>query len=146
MDRWRSRCWALFAMPGTVRAGKLSWLDDVVKEVVREAEAGGKVVAKGTDEAAAAAKNTGRLFAREAADEGLDLVARRTDEIGRIGKSAAGRQAKRCFSPASRSCSSPNPKWLKLLRRWLRRKSVSWSKWVKRPSTWPVVSPVRPKQ
>jgi hypothetical protein len=78
----------LLALPGTARAGRLSWLDDVVKEVVREAEAGGKVAARGADEAGRAAKSGGRLFIREAADEGLDVVARRAEELGRIGRTA----------------------------------------------------------
>ena len=33
---------AVLGMPGAVRAGKLSWLDDVVHEVIVEAKAGGK--------------------------------------------------------------------------------------------------------
>jgi len=75
------------ALPGAAQAGKLSWLDDVVKEVVREAEAGGKVVAKGTDEAIQAGKTGGRLFVREAAEEGLDVVARRAEDLAKLGKS-----------------------------------------------------------
>ena len=79
---------AVLAMPGTARAGKLSWLDDVVKEVVREAEAGGKVAARGADEAIQAGKSGGRLFVREAADEGLEVVARRAEEIAKMGRTA----------------------------------------------------------
>ena len=77
----------LLAAPVSARAGKLSWLDDVVKEVVREAEAGGKAVARGSDEAFQAGKTGGRLFVREAADEGLDVVARRAEGLARAGKS-----------------------------------------------------------
>jgi hypothetical protein len=79
---------AILVMPGTARAGKLAWLDDVVKEVVREAEAGGKVAARGADEAIQAGKSGGRLFVREAADEGLDVVARRADDLAKMGRSA----------------------------------------------------------
>ncbi|HEY2155850.1 MAG TPA: hypothetical protein VGH33_09485 [Isosphaeraceae bacterium] len=78
----------LLAAPGSARAGKLSWLDDVVKEVVREAEAGGKAVARGSDEALQASKAGGRLFVREAADEGLDAVARRAEGLARAGTKA----------------------------------------------------------
>lgn len=80
----------LLATPGSARAGKLSWLDDVVQEVVREAEAGGKVAARGTDDAIRAGKTGGRLFVREAADEGLDVVARRAEGVARAGAKAAG--------------------------------------------------------
>ena len=80
----------LLAAPGSARAGKLSWLDDVVQEVVREAEAGGKVAARGTDDALRAGKTGGRLFVREAADEGLDAVARRAEGVARAGAKAAG--------------------------------------------------------
>ncbi len=45
---------------GSVRAGKLSWLDEVVHEVVREAEAGGKIVARGGDGAVAEIAAIGR--------------------------------------------------------------------------------------
>jgi len=78
----------LLAMPGAARAGKLSWLDNVVKEVVREAEAGGKVAARGADDVAGAARAGGRLFVREAADEGLDVVARRAEGLARAGRAA----------------------------------------------------------
>ena len=77
----------LLVLPGTARAGKLSWLDDVVKEVVRDAEAGGKAAVRGADEWAQSGKAGARLFVREAAEEGLDTVARRAEELGRVGKS-----------------------------------------------------------
>ena len=78
----------LAAGPGTARAGKLSWLDDVVQEVIREAEAGGKAVARGSNEFGRAGK-AGRLFVREAADEGLDVVARRAEDIAKLGKTGS---------------------------------------------------------
>ncbi len=53
-------------------AGKVSWLDDVVREVLVEAKAGGKVEARGAT----------RLFAREA-DESLEVLARRADTLAR---------------------------------------------------------------
>jgi hypothetical protein len=80
---------SLLAAPGSARAGKLAWLDDVVREVVREADAGGKVAARGADEAGGAARSVGKLFVREAADEGLDVVARRAEGLARAGSKAA---------------------------------------------------------
>lgn len=78
----------LAGVASEARAGKLSWLDEVVREVVREAEAGGKIAARGADEVGGAAGRGARLFVREAADEGLDVVARRADVVARAGKSA----------------------------------------------------------
>ena len=69
--------------PWPALAGKVSWLDDVVQEVVVEARAGGRAVAAGT----AAARAAGRLFAREA-DEGLEALARRSDDLARAGRRA----------------------------------------------------------
>src|SRR5689334_17954252 len=60
------------AWPAVARAGKLSWLDEVVQQVVRDAEAGGKT----------AARSSGRLFVREA-DEGLEVLARRSEALAR---------------------------------------------------------------
>ena len=65
--------------PRPATAGKVSWLDEVVQEVIVEARAGGKAVAHGEG---AAARSAGRLFAREA-DEGLETLARRSDALAR---------------------------------------------------------------
>jgi hypothetical protein len=75
------------ALPSPARAGKLAWLDEVVQEVVREAEAGGKAVVRGGDGASTALRGTGRLFTREA-DEGLEVLARRSDDLARAGHRA----------------------------------------------------------
>lgn len=81
---------ALFLFGTTpARAGKLSWLDEVVREVVRKAEAGGKVVARGGDGASTAVRGTGRLFAREA-DESLEILAKRSDDLARAGRKVEG--------------------------------------------------------
>jgi len=68
-------------------AGKLAWLDDVVREVVREAEAGGKAAVRGGDGAATAVRGSGRLFAHEA-DEGLEILVKRSDDFARAGRRA----------------------------------------------------------
>jgi hypothetical protein len=66
-------------VPGWAFAGKVSWLDDVVQEVIVEARAGGKA---GLTEGSTATRTAGRLFAREA-DEGLETLARRSDALAR---------------------------------------------------------------
>lgn len=66
---------AALALPAPAWAGRLSWLDDVVQQAVREAEAGGKSAARGT----------GRLFAREA-DEGLEALVKRSDDLARLAR------------------------------------------------------------
>jgi hypothetical protein len=60
-------------------AGKVSWLDDIVQEVIVEARAGGKA---GLGEGSTATRTGGKLFAREA-DEGLETLARRSDDLAR---------------------------------------------------------------
>ena len=69
----------LLASPSTARAGKASWLDDVVRRVVRETEVGGRAVAHGSG---AGAKAGGRLLAREA-DEGFEALLKRSDDLAR---------------------------------------------------------------
>jgi hypothetical protein len=76
-------CAAFLAIPTPARAGKLSWLDDVVQEVVLEAKAGTKSVVRGGD--GASTKVVGRLFVHEA-DEGLETLARRYDDLARLGR------------------------------------------------------------
>ena len=49
---------ALLALPLPARAGKLSWLDEVVQEVVLEAKAGGRAAAHGEGSTARAALPT----------------------------------------------------------------------------------------
>ncbi len=56
----------------TARAGSVSWLDDVVRQVVRDAERGSKVEAR----------SVGRLFAHQA-DDSLEALARRSDDLAR---------------------------------------------------------------
>jgi hypothetical protein len=68
--------------------GKLSWLDDVVREVVREAEATSKVAVKGGDGASTALRGSTRLFAHES-EEGLELLVKRSDDLARAGSRAA---------------------------------------------------------
>ncbi len=71
---------ALLAPSSAFAGGKVAWLDEVVQEVILEARSGGKALAEG--EATVAARAGGRLFAREA-EEGLETLARRTDNLAR---------------------------------------------------------------
>lgn len=73
----------LLAQPATARAGaKLGWLDEVVQQAVREAEAGGKSVARSEGRTA---RTMGRLFVHEA-DETLESIAKRSDDLARAGR------------------------------------------------------------
>lgn len=72
----------LFATSLPAYAGKLAWLDEVVQDVVREAEAGGKVAARVGSEAAGSRRMATRLFANEA-EQGLEVVARRHEALTR---------------------------------------------------------------
>jgi hypothetical protein len=72
------------AVPSSASAGQLAWLDEVVQQVVREASAGGRAAVRGGDASATTARAAGRLFVHEA-DQGLELVARRSDELARAG-------------------------------------------------------------
>jgi hypothetical protein len=66
-------------------AVKLSWVDDVVQEVIAEAKVGGRsVVREATGEPTRAAMNRGgRLFLRHEAEEGVEGLIRGSDELAR---------------------------------------------------------------
>ena len=70
------------AFSSSAHAAKLSWLDEVVQEVVHEAKVGGRAAVRNSDTTAHAA---GRLFVHEA-DEGLEILARRSDDLARTGR------------------------------------------------------------
>ena len=69
---------AMLALAAPARAGKVSWLDEVVRSAVREAEVGARVESR-------AVRSTGRLFAREA-EESLEGLARRSDDLARAAR------------------------------------------------------------
>jgi len=75
----------VLALAPTARAGQLAWLDEVVQQVVREAKVGGRAAVRGGDATATTAHTAGRLFVHEA-DEGLGLVARRSEDMARAGR------------------------------------------------------------
>jgi len=72
--------------PEFARAGKLSWLDDVVHEVIIEARSGGKRLVRGGDGARTELRGAGRLFLTHDADETLEHLVRRSDELARAGR------------------------------------------------------------
>jgi hypothetical protein len=76
----------MFAQPGRAVAGRLSWLDDVVHEVILETKAGGKRLIHGGDGARAEFRSASRLFLGHNADETLEHLVRRSDELARAGR------------------------------------------------------------
>jgi hypothetical protein len=75
----------MLVSPGIALAGKLSWLDDVVQDVIVEAKAGGKRLVRGSDGARTELR-AGRLFLSQGADEGLEHLVRQSDELARAGR------------------------------------------------------------
>jgi hypothetical protein len=73
---------ASLALPTPALAGKLSWMDEVVQQVVLEARAEGKVAARVER---STARGAGRLFVRET-DQGLETLARRSDDLARTAR------------------------------------------------------------
>ena len=71
----------MLALPAPAHAGKLSWLDELVQQVVREAQATGRAAARSGDTGRVA----GRLFVHEA-DVGLEVLARRSEDLARLGR------------------------------------------------------------
>lgn len=63
---------------GSAQAGKVSWLDDVVRSAVREAEVGSRIESR-------AIGSTSRFFAKEA-EESLEGLARRSDDLARAAR------------------------------------------------------------
>ena len=69
---------ASLALAGSANAGKVSWLDDVVRSAVREAEVGSRIEARTIGK-------TSRFFAKEA-EESLEGLARRSDDLARTAR------------------------------------------------------------
>lgn len=78
---------ATFLMaPAPARGAKISWLDDVVQGVIAEARAGARTAVRGSETARVELRSAGRLFLRHDAEEGLEQLIRRSDELGRAGR------------------------------------------------------------
>ncbi len=68
------------------RAGKLSWLDDVVREVIAEARAGGRSLLRRGEGGRTELRAAERLFASHDAEEGLEQLVKRSDELAHAGR------------------------------------------------------------
>jgi hypothetical protein len=75
----------MLVSPGLAHGGKLSWLDDVVQDVIVEAKAGGKRLVR-VGGGPRTELRTGRLFLAGGADEGLEHLVRRSEELARAGR------------------------------------------------------------
>ena len=95
----------MLTQSGSVQAGKLSWLDDVVRNVIVEAKSGAKGVVRGGNGTRAEVRSAGRLFIVHDADESLERLVRRSEEL-RAAHGRSSRQRKRCSRPGFRGCSS----------------------------------------
>jgi hypothetical protein len=73
-------------LPGPVRAGRLSWLDDVVREVITEARTGTRGLVKEGGAARVELRSAGRLFVRHDTEEGLEQLVKHSDELARAGR------------------------------------------------------------
>jgi hypothetical protein len=68
------------------QAGKLSWLDDIIREVIAEARAGTRSVVKEGGAARVELRSAGRLFAQHDAEEGLEQLVKHSDDLARAGR------------------------------------------------------------
>ncbi len=126
--------------------GKLSWLDDVVREVVRDAETSSKAVVKGGDGASTALRGSTRLFAHEG-DEGLEVLLKRSDDLARALEAARpNRRRKRCSTAASLDSYRMTPTTPARSRRSRRRRNGWWSRWAKPRNDSPPAIPARPSR
>lgn len=80
-----SMLWLVASSGPATAAVKLSWLDDVVQEVIAEAKTGGKAVVREAagDPARIAAKRGSRLFLQHETDESLEQLIKRSDDLAR---------------------------------------------------------------
>ena len=76
----------VLGLAGPAQAGKLSWLDDVIREVIAETRAGSKSLLRTGEGAKVELRTAGRLFAGHDAEEGLEQLVKRSDELARAGR------------------------------------------------------------
>ena len=77
---------ACLAPTGSAQAAKLSWLDDVVREVIAETRVGTRTVVKGGETARTELRGAGRLFLKHDGEEGLEQLVKQSDELARAGR------------------------------------------------------------
>ena len=73
-------------MPAPAQAGKLSWLDDVVREVIAETRTGARSLVQGGEAGRVELRGAGRLFLSHDTEEGLEQLVKRSDELARAGR------------------------------------------------------------
>lgn len=83
---WLLAVLVVFGVTGRAEAGKLSWLDDVVREVIAETRSGGKALTHGAEAARSEIRGAGRLFLRHDAEEGLERLAKQSDDLARAAR------------------------------------------------------------
>ncbi len=83
---WLLAVVVVFGVTGRVQAGKLSWLDDVVREVIAGTRGGGKSLAHGAEAARSEIRSAGRLFVSHDAEEGLEQLVKRSDDLARAAR------------------------------------------------------------
>ena len=76
----------LVGLTRPAQAGKLSWLDDIVREVIAEAKSGSKTLVRGSEGGHVELRAAGRLFAGRDAEEGLEQLVKHSDELARAGR------------------------------------------------------------
>ena len=83
---------AVTVVTPALAGGRVAWLDEILRKVVREAEAEtrveGKLTAKETANSAGALMRDGRLLVRES-DAGLETLMRRSEALARTAPTAA---------------------------------------------------------
>jgi hypothetical protein len=76
----------LLVLARPAQAGKLSWLDDIVREVIAETRTGTRGLVKGGDAARIELRSAGRLFVQHDAEEGLEQLVKHSDDLSRAGR------------------------------------------------------------
>jgi hypothetical protein len=89
MTTLRGTGWSICTLVGVMAVaapaeagGKVAWLDEVVQQIVKEAQTGGRAAARAEGRAA---RSASRLFAREA-EESLESLARNSDDLARAAR------------------------------------------------------------
>ena len=81
-------CWrcVFLGLAAPARAGKLSWLDDVVREVIAETRTGTRSLVRGSEAGRVELRGASRLFLSHDTEEGLEQLVKRSDELARAGR------------------------------------------------------------
>ena len=134
----------MLGQPGVVHAGKLSWLDDLVQEVILEAKAGGKGLVRGGDGARTEIRGAGRLFVTTRPTRpSSSSSGAPTSWPGPAGESSS--PPRPCSRPGFRDCSSKTRKRFASSRHSNRPRNGWSSSWARRPRSWRAGIPTKPR-